>query len=169
MAINFGFCYFSNERENMDTEKISEKLEKIATKKAIVARQEKGLKQREKKIRDSHLIQLGKLIQKAGIEHLEMTTLFGALSFIKDAISDPKNKQDWTEKGEFLLKEASPKKGGYLVVTLPADSPTDAKKLLKELRFRWNQFRKEWYGYGDAGELEKTLSSFQGKVEVVPE
>ena len=40
------------------------------------------------------------------------------------------------------------------------------KSHLRDMGFKWNPFRKEWYGYGDRKVLEKTLQKNDVMIDV---
>ncbi len=62
----------------------------------------------------------------------------------------------------------STRKGGRelpLIVSFETDPPPEIKTALKGLKFRWNAFRREWYGYGQKDQLEELLKASKATIE----
>lgn len=53
-----------------------------------------------------------------------------------------------------------------LLITFTAEPPREIKSQLRDLNFKWNPFRKEWYGYGDRKDLLRLIKPFGGNVEL---
>src|SRR5690606_23914211 len=79
-------------------------------KKQILANHERLLQQHLRKERTRRLIERGGLITKAGLDHLEETTLLGALLEIKYKANEDQQIEDWAKIGHSeLTKEKNNK------------------------------------------------------------
>lgn len=137
----------------MGIEKILEQKEQISAKKAKLEMRERMLKDKERKIRTKRLIQAGELISKAEIEHLDASALLGALLEIKEKSKNAKSIHEWSEKGKAVLAEDQAKGDQQLILSFESEFSPLTKSTLKSLKFKWNQFRKEWYGFGKKEEI----------------
>lgn len=152
---------------------LSHQKEKLERLKAKLQSQEQKLKLTERKKRTRRLIELGGLIVKAELEELNNNTLLGALLSLKASISNNESLiHQWTEQGAraFELQKLSDGVGNSpdlipLIITFKAEPPRELKSKLRDLNFKWNPFRKEWYGYGNLHELKSIIKSANGTVE----
>lgn len=153
---------------------LSHQKEKLERLKAKLQSQEQKLKTLERKKRTRRLIELGGLIVKAELEALNNNTLLGALLSLKASID--KNEtllNEWTEQGaqafETQKQEEGVRGNGMntlpLVITFKTEPPRELKSQLRDLNFKWNPFRKEWYGYGDMRNLQSLIKPTNGTVE----
>lgn len=124
--------------------------------------QENKLKTEKQKKKIHNLIELGKLVEKANINHLTSNELFGAFLEIKENCNSEEKKEFWTKKA---LKENA-KTDCPLIITFMSDPTQQTKDLLKQLKFKWNSFRKEWYGHGDLEKLKTLLKNTSAKIEI---
>lgn len=150
---------------------LSHQKERLERQKARLQSQEQKIKTLERKRRTRRLIELGGLIVKAELEELNNNTLLGALLSLKH--HKTRNEailSEWTEQGakafEALDQNQStgPDKTP-VVITFNSEPPRELKSQLRDLNFKWNPFRKEWYGYGNLHELKSLIKSANGKVE----
>ena len=156
---------------------LSHQKEKVDRLKAKLQSQEQKLKLTERKKRTRRLIELGGLIVKAELEELNNNTLLGALLSLKSSIA--KNESlihEWTEQGARAFEAQRQNEGvgdgadtPPLVVTFKGEPPRELKSQLRDLNFKWNPFRKEWYGYGNLHELKSLIKPAKGTVEVCGE
>ena len=140
--------------------------EKIAQKMAKLERKEKIIRKKEQKFRHKQLIQLGTLINKANISHLDPETLMGAFLEIKDLATKKDQIEKWKSKGLSSLaveRETNPQP---LIISLESELPIEIKAELRQKKFRWNPFRREWYGYGKKEDLESFLKGYKPHVEI---
>lgn len=150
---------------------LSHQKEKLERQKAKLQSQEQKLKLTERKKRTRRLIELGGLIVKAELEALNNNALLGALLFLKASVS--KNESivhDWTEQGAIAFETAAQtERAGVdatpLVITFKSEPPRELKSQLRDFNFKWNPFRKEWYGYGDPHELKSIIKAANGTIE----
>ena len=146
---------------------IDEKKKKLALKKARIAMQEQLIKEKERKQRTKNLIKLGALIAKAKMDSFEKEEILGALLEIKEKSEDEAIRKKWKEKGSAIF-EAEKEKTGQAIIIKFAEMPlTQVRKKLKEHKFRWNAWRKEWQGIGNREELEKIFENDHAHIETV--
>ena len=146
---------------------MNDDLEKIEQKKKILELKKKLLKEKERKQRFKQSIEIGKLACKANIDSLDKQILFGAFIEIFERSQKPDHVNAWknlavtfNQKSDFNLTVA-------LSVSFKSDFGQEVKDKLKSLGFRWNKFRKEFYGYGNKNEIESIFNDTQCIVEVL--
>ncbi len=108
--------------------------------------EETRLRLKEKKMRTRHLIEIGGLIVKAGLDHLPTNTLYGALISLNDELknNDP-IRSAWTIKGNSALNKE--KKDKVPVILKLATEPSkEIRDFIRSCGLHYNRFRKEWYG-----------------------
>lgn len=140
----------------------------LAEKKEKLIKKEKLLKEKERKLRTRKLIHLGSLFEKAELDHFDSMQLFGALLEIKPMLSDDATLTHIAKKG----KEAFDQKHkdthlSPLAVSFENPPPKSLLLRLKQLGFKWNRFRNEWYGTADQQSLAKELEKASPKIEVL--
>lgn len=151
---------------------LSHQKEKLDRLKAKLQSQEQKLKLTERKKRTRRLIELGGLIVKAELEELNNNTLLGALLSLKHHMTNTETIiSEWTEQGAraFELQKLSDGVGNSLdliplIITFKMEPPRELKSQLRDLNFKWNPFRKEWYGYGNLHELKSLIKPANGTV-----
>jgi hypothetical protein len=149
--------------------KTDEAKEKIAKQKAKLELREKLIKQKERKEKTKELIQLGSLVCEAGLEHLSPTALLGAFIEAKEKSSNESTIKKWELASEKLRKFKTDTELTPLIISFSSTITIEAKDQLKNLSFKWNPFRKEWYGYGNKTEFEKLFESYKIQIEVISE
>lgn len=149
----------------MKVEKITDQKEKLAQRKVAIEHKEKLLKLKERKLKTRRFIEVGSLASKYGIDRLDDETLMGAFSELKERSQQPALLAEWKQKGaEFTTQHPSP-----LIVSFPKEISDELKDSLKDRKFKWNHFRKEWQGYGIKDEVENLVKDAQGNVTTVNE
>lgn len=149
----------------MKTDQILILKDLLAKKKSRLNQKEKILKDKERKHRTRKLIELGGLISKAELEHLNEATLLGALLEIKEKLSN-ESINSWTLKGEKALQNDREINFQPLIISFETEPTLDIKNMLRENRFRWNAFRKEWYGHGKKDQMDQLLKNQRVTVEI---
>ncbi len=152
---------------------LSHQKEKLERLKAKLQSQEQKLKLTERKKRTRRLIELGGLIVKAELEELNNNTLLGALLSLKQHVTNNETIiPEWTEQGAQAFEAQTQHEGEGdeadtipLVITFETEPPRELKSQLRDLTFKWNLFRKEWYGYGNIHELKSIITPARGTVE----
>ena len=126
---------------------INIKKKKLEQKKARVKQEELMLKLRERKSRTRHLIELGGLVTKAGIDNLPSDILLGALLSLKESLNEnDRIISSWKNMGEtFFTKEIKDKIA--ILLTFKEQPDSDIRTLIRSHGLKWNALRKEWYGY----------------------
>ena len=150
----------------MDLATILEKKQKLAAKKAGLEKKEQRMKALERKARTRKLIELGGLVEKAGLEDVDPNILFGAIQEIKERFSDEKTMASWRERGGLALGSLSKNSLDRLIISFPETPTVEMKNVLREKRFKWNRWRKEWYGTGKKEEVDAIVSGCGACVEV---
>lgn len=159
----------ANKVDVMDNELIERKRTKIASKKATLEKKELLLKALEGKLKTKKLIRLGNLVSKAGLENIDQSALFGALLEICDKMKDTNTYETWKQRGSEVLaidKDINPQR---LIITFVTEISPDIKKVLRDNRFRWNAFRREWHALGKKEAIETLLNAhnLEYHVEIV--
>lgn len=147
--------------------------EKLERQKAKLQSQEQKLKTLERKQRTRRLIELGGLIVKAELEELNNNTLLGALLSLKHNMTHNEAiLSAWTEQGAKAFEALDQNQSigtetdkTPVVITFNSEPHRDLKSRLRDLNFKWNPFRKEWYGYGNIHELKSLIKPAKGSVE----
>ena len=126
---------------------INIKKKKLEQKKARVKQEELMLKLRERKSRTRHLIELGGLVTKAGIDNLPSDILLGALLSLNESLNEnDRIISSWKIMGEtFFTKEIKDKIA--ILLTFKEQPDSDIRTLIRSHGLKWNALRKEWYGY----------------------
>ncbi|NGX61848.1 MAG: hypothetical protein K940chlam9_01337 [Chlamydiae bacterium] len=75
----------------------------------------------------------------------------------------------WKEKGELFEENESDEKQEALMVSFADASDSEMKSRLKAMGFKWNKFRKEFYGCGDRKSIENELKGLDFQIEVAAE
>ena len=151
----------------MENEKILDRKKKIALKKARLERKEKSLMEMERKLRIRKLIELGSLVSKAGIEEMDIDTLFGSFLEIKEKSTNENVLKAWNEKGSQAFTFNKKNRLQRLIISFREDPPQETKNVLRDMRFRWYAFRREWYGIGKKEEIDQLLGNVNANVEIL--
>ncbi len=150
---------------------LSHQKERLERQKARLQSQEQKLKTLERKQRTRRLIELGGLIVKADLDALNNNSLLGALLSLKQQMTNNETIiHKWTEQGAKAFEASDRNEGAEtdtlpLVITFKTEPPRELKSQLRDLNFKWNPFRKEWYGYGNLHELKSIIKPAHGTVE----
>jgi hypothetical protein len=151
----------------MKIEKILKQQELVSLKMEKLERREKMLKEKERKIQTKKLIQSGELISMAQIEHLDPRALLGALLEIKEKSKDENTLKEWATRGQATLTRDRNENDQQLILLLDSEPSHEIKATLKRLKFKWNPFRREWYGLGKKEEIECIFKDQGASVKVI--
>lgn len=144
---------------------ISEK-ERLAETRARLGKKQKLINEKERKIKLKNLIELGDLITKAALEDFDHKILLGALLEIKESSKEPINIKKWEEKqNEWLISNRSQR----LIISFERDVSENEQTILRTRKFKWNPYRKEWYGIGRKDDLQMVLGKDNAKITEIPE
>ena len=120
---------------------------KLEQKKNRLIAEETRLKLKERKMRTRHLIEVGGLVTKAGLDHLPANTLYGALLSIGESLeTNVAIKEQWTKIGKTKLDEEQTNKHA-VILKFEQDPSSEIRKVIRNHSLKWNKLRQEWYGY----------------------
>ena len=139
---------------------------KLEQKKNRLVAEETRLKLKERKMRTRHLIAIGGLITKAGLDYLPTNTLYGALlSIAKSLEADEVVKEQWTKIGKTKLDQEQTDK--YAVILKFEQEPSsEIRTVVRNHGLKWNKLRCEWYGFiFNIDSLKNDLGTIQYQIE----
>jgi hypothetical protein len=142
--------------------------------KARLAEQEAKLKGAERKARTRRLIEVGGLIDKAGLLKLEPNTLYGALLSLRDGAGDKDQITKWAALGgRAFARDARLRDEGKeaVVLTFPTALGKDVTAALRQAGFRFSKVMQHWEGlarFGDAESLARTGGGAARRVAAAP-
>lgn len=120
---------------------------KLEQKKNRLIAEETRLKLKERKMRTRHLIEVGGLVTKAGLDHLPTNTLYGALLSIGESLeTNVAIKEQWTKIGKTKLEEEQTNKHA-VILKFEQELSNEIRKVIRNHGLKWNKLRQEWYGY----------------------
>lgn len=138
---------------------------KLEDNKRKLKEREKMLKEKEKKSSKNTLSNLGRLLIKTQISHLDSEALIGALLAISEMAKDEKNISLWKEKAQ--KHKANDKTGNAITISFKNPPDFEVREKLKELNFKWNSFRGEYYGFSKKDEVSDLLKNHECKIEMI--
>ena len=148
---------------------LSQKKQKLDQLKERVKQQEAILKLQERKVRTRRLIELGGLIAKAQLDHLETKTLYGALLDICQHLNiNPATQERWAHQGGAAFAHEAPKTTAVMVRFEEKPTP-ETRTRLRALGLKWNALRQEWQGRVLLSQLQETLAHHPAVIEEVKE
>ncbi len=127
------------------------------------------LKEKKNLALQKRLFDLGKLAQKAKLLELDDIVLLGAFYEIAERKGDESAIKSWIEKANAKNKqeESKEKDNTRLSVSFKNPPPKEAKAILKKMKFRWNSFRGEYYGFGNRESLARLLDGTECNIETL--
>jgi len=150
----------------MSMSAIKDEKQKIEMKKKKLLLKEKLLKEKEKQAQARRLTEIGKLARKAQIDHLDEESLLGAFLDIAERHQEQKDLENWKQKAKAFLENTTEGAQDALIISFSSNPTPEIKSLFRELNFKWNSFRKEFYGYGHRRSIEETLSGSDFQIEL---
>lgn len=151
---------------------VNDKLELIAKKKQDLLKLERILKEKEKqkeqKKKIKMIIEIGNLAVKANLDKMDKKILFGAFIEISQRSHDNVCLETWKKNSEIFEEKMDIDRVDSLSLSFKSDISEDLKSKLKNLKFRWNKFRREYYGYANKHEIESLLNGLDYILEVIP-
>lgn len=132
--------------------------------------EETRLKLKERKASTRHLIEIGGLVTKAGLDDLPTNTLYGALLSLSDELkSNDSIRSACSIKGNSAFnKEKQDTKP--VILSFASEPIKEVRNTIRSLGLRFNKFRKEWYGnVKDMEELKTCVSECKHELEVLEE
>ena len=120
---------------------------RLEQKKNRLIAEETRLKLKERKMRTRHLIEVGGLVTKAGLDYLPTNTLYGALLSIASSLeTNQVIKDEWTEIGKTKLDQEQTNKNA-VILKFEQELSNEIRKVIRNHSLKWNKLRQEWYGY----------------------
>lgn len=134
--------------------------QKIMRAKNNILTQEITLKNKERKLRTSSLIEMGLLAATAKIDSMPKDIFYGAMLYLKELLA--KNDailENWQQNGSIALENEAKQQKKSLVTVKPNYEQYQAvRSILQEYKFKYDSIRREWSGYVAAIEMEKFKS-----------
>lgn len=137
---------------------------KLEEAKQKIILQEKLIKEIERKKRARNFSEVGRIAFKADIDEIDKDAMFGAFLEISEKLKSGNSLENWKEKAKLFLESNDQKKQvGYSVI-FSKDLSVEVKQIMKNLGFKWNRIRKEFYGYSDLKTLQFELKNSDAKI-----
>lgn len=143
-----------------EKERLNKKLERLKE-------QEKKLLEKEKLMKKNRYAEIGKLAYKAKIGSLNENLLLGAFLEISHKMKTDSHQKSWEKLAEDFQNDLTSNSNTPLTISFKTHPDKEIQEQLKGLKFRWNSFRGEYYGYGNHDELKELLKNCSCKIEVV--
>lgn len=128
------------------------------------------LREKERQRKAKRISEIIDIAFKTHIDLMEDAALYGAFLEIAEKIQLPHIVDEWRKKGESHLNAQQKEddiSNTLLAISFGSDPGKEIKESLKKMRFRWNPFRKEFCGHGNAHELETLLKSSDFTIETI--
>jgi hypothetical protein len=124
-----------------------------------------SVKRQEFKAKKKLLQELSSFYEKTQTIHLDKDVILGALLHLSESANDLPTLEKFKAKGQAYQKKLSVKHP--IVVTLKEPPSLSIKSQMKDLKFKWNSFRKEFYGFGDLDTIKAELTNLDCSIDVV--
>ena len=149
-------------------QKATEQKVRLEQKKNRLAAEETKLKLKERKMRTRHLIEVGGLVTKAGLDYLPTNTLYGALlSLALSLESNQSIKDEWTKLGKDKLDQEQVHKQA-VILKFEQQPSSEIRQIIRHYGLKWNELRKEWYGFTtNIDALKHDLGTIKYKIEQI--
>ena len=145
---------------------LAERLERAAARKARAEQEAARLKLMQRKERTRHLIEVGGLAVKAGIDELPPAALYDRFLSIAAEASDKKTVAGWERAGSRHF-QAEEDTRVVAVAKFPGKIEPELAASLRSVGFRWNRYLKQWEGKVEYAEAEKLVEGQGGGVKKV--
>lgn len=152
--------------EQIMTNKLEERKKKIDEQIEKNLLRKKMLLEKEKRKRASKFTDIGRLAYRANIDQLDEQTLFGAFLEIAKNINEEKLTR-WKECADEFVKSQSKNDNQVFCIYFEEEPIQEIKRKLKDYKFSWNRFRREYYGKGNRDEIENLLKDCKVKIEEI--
>jgi len=149
---------------------LAERLRAHEQQKARLAEQEAKLKTAERKARTRRLIEVGSLVDKAGLLDLDSSTLYGALLSLRHGAADKKQVENWEALGgRTFAREARLRDEGKEPIVLTFSTPLgkDDTTPLRAAGFRFNRVLQHWEGRARFADAEALANERGGSARRV--
>lgn len=147
---------------------VNEQKVRLEQKKNRLIAEETRLRLKERKMRTRHLIEVGGLVTKAGLDYLPANTLYGALlSIVQELETNVAIKDQWTIVGREKFDQEQKDKHA-VILKFEQEPAKDIRDSVRCHGLKWNRLRQEWYGYcTDVDALKNDLGKIQYKLEEI--
>ena len=141
---------------------------RLEQKKNRLIAEETRLKLKERKMRTRHLIEVGGLVTKAGLDYLPTNTLYGALLSIASSLeTNQVIKDEWTKIGKTKLDQEQTTKHA-VILKFEQEPNSEIRQAVRNHGLKWNKLRTEWYGYvNDLDSLKVEISPAAHNLEII--
>ena len=141
---------------------------RLEQKKNRLIAEETRLKLKERKMRTRHLIEVGGLVTKAGLDYLPTNTLYGALLSIASSLeTNQVIKDEWTKIGKTKLDQEQTTKHA-VILKFEQEPSSEIRQAVRNYGLKWNKLRTEWYGYvNDLDALKVEISPAAHNLEII--
>ena len=141
---------------------------RLEQKKNRLIAEETRLKLKERKMRTRHLIEIGGLVTKAGLDYLPTNTLYEALlSIAKSLEADEAVKEQWTKIGKTKLDQEQTDKHA-VILKFEQEPSSEIRTAVRNHGLKWNKLRCEWYGYcNNVDSLKNDLGTIKYQIEEI--
>lgn len=143
-----------------------QKSEAIEAEKEKIKKKQRILKEKEKKMREKSFLEIGRLSYEADIYSIDQKALLGAFLEINEKSKNEETKRDWRLVAEKWLDLKTQEARTPLSISIKENTDARLKSELKKMKFKWNNFRGEYYGYGSKEEIENLLKKFQSNFTI---
>ena len=147
---------------------VVEQKARLEQKKNRLIAEETRLKLKERKMRTRHLIEVGGLVTKAGLDYLPTNTLYGALLSIASSLeTNQVIKDEWTKIGKTKLDQEQTNKNA-VILKFEQEPSSEIRQAVRNYGLKWNKLRTEWYGYvNDLDSLKVEISPAAHNLEII--
>ena len=147
---------------------VVEQKARLEQKKNRLLAEETRLKLKERKMRTRHLIEVGGLVTKAGLDYLATNTLYGALLSIASSLeTNQVIKDEWTKIGKTKLDQEQTNKHA-VILKFEQEPSSEIRQAVRNHGLKWNKLRTEWYGYvNDLDSLKVEISPAAHNLEII--
>lgn len=147
---------------------LQEKKKKLDNQKKKLLLKEKILRDKEKKKEVLKLQEIGRLAKLANITHLNEQVLFGAFIEIAKKTSDQNQIVLWKKIASDVPQGNQNNENTKIyAISFKEDPSLEIKESLKNMNFKWNKFRKEFYGSANLETLKVLLKSTEQKIDEI--
>ena len=137
---------------------------KLEEAKQKIILQERLIKEIEKKKRAKNFSEVGRIAFKADIDEIDKNVMFGAFLEISEKIKNGNSLEDWKEKAKSFIEANEQKQQVGFSVIFSKEPNVEERQIMKNLGFKWNRIRKEFYGYSDLKTLQFELKNSDAKI-----
>ncbi len=146
---------------------LAERLQRAAARKARAEQEAARLKSMQRKARTRHLIEVGGLAVKAGIDELPPAALYDRfLKIAADAKAEPKAVAAWERAGARYFQEEADTRV-IAIARFPGKIAPEVAASLRAIGFRWNRYLRQWEGKVDWAEAKDAVDTAGGKIDRV--